>query len=87
MKMIFAATLAAAAAVAAVSPADARQGCGPGFHRGPHGHCRPNDGPGVVATVGPETLVIGNFYRDRGYWDGRRYYKHRYRWHNGWRYR
>jgi hypothetical protein len=22
-----------------------RQGCGPGFHRGPRGHCRPNRGP------------------------------------------
>jgi hypothetical protein len=22
-------------------------GCGPGFHRGPYGGCRPNGGPGV----------------------------------------
>lgn len=21
------------------------QGCGPGMHRGPMGHCRPNEGP------------------------------------------
>jgi hypothetical protein len=31
--------------------------------------------------------VIGNFYAGRGYWDGHRYYQHRDRWHNGWRYR
>lgn len=23
----------------------AAEGCGPGFHRGPHGHCRPDEHP------------------------------------------
>jgi hypothetical protein len=85
MKRIFAVALAAGVAFAAMSPAQARQGCGPGFHRGPYGHCRPNRGPGVVAVA--PGLVVGNFYGGRGYWDGRRYWQHRYRRHNGWGYR
>ncbi|HWA89319.1 MAG TPA: hypothetical protein VG889_04745 [Rhizomicrobium sp.] len=39
-------------------------------------------GPAVVA--GPR---IGVFYTGRGWWDGHRYWGHRYRWHGGWRYR
>jgi hypothetical protein len=42
VKMIIAAALAAGVALTAVSPADARQGCGPGHHRGPYGGCRIN---------------------------------------------
>jgi hypothetical protein len=85
MKKIFALAFAAGVAVAAASPADAREGCGPGFHRGPYGHCRPNRGQGVM--VNPGALIVGNFYGGRGYWDGRRYWQHRERWHNSWRYR
>ena len=84
MKKIFALALAAGIAVVATAPADARQGCGPGFHRGPYGHCRPNRDRVVVA---PGTLIVGNFYRGKGYWDGHRYWQRRHRWHNGWRYR
>lgn len=76
-----AATAAAAASLVVASPAEARQGCGAGFHRGYYGRCVPNRG--YRAPV----LVIGNFYHGRGYWDGRRYWQHRYRHHNGWRYR
>jgi hypothetical protein len=86
MKSIIALALAAGVAVAAASPADARQGCGPGFHRGPYGHCRPNGDRAMVA-VGPRALIVGNFYDRRGYWDGRRYWQHRYRRNNGWGYR
>lgn len=87
MKKLILPALAAAAIFAAVAPADAAQGCGPGFHRGVYGHCRPNRGPapGVGIAVGP--LVIGNFYAGRGYWDGHRYWAHREHWHGGWRYR
>jgi hypothetical protein len=85
MKKILAAALAAGAALTAISPADAAQGCGRGYHRGPYGHCRPNHVRQVVVT--PGGLVIGNFYRGRGYWSGHRYYRHRYWRHNGWRYR
>jgi hypothetical protein len=85
MKKLLALAFAAGAAVVATAPADARQGCGPGFHRGPYGHCRPNRDRVVVAA--PGTLIVGNFYRGKGYWDGQRYWQRRYRWHNGWRYR
>ena len=85
MKTIIALAAAAAATVVAVAPASAADGCGHGYHRGPYGHCRPNwrHGPAVV----PGPLVIGRFYNGRGYWDGNRYWWHRERWHNGWRYR
>ena len=83
MNRICALVLAAGLAVAVVSPAAARDGCGPGGHRGPYGHCRPNRGPVVVAPG----LVIGGFYSGRGYWDGHRYWHRRYRDHDGWRYR
>jgi hypothetical protein len=82
--------LAAGTAVATIPVANAREGCGPGFHRGPAGHCRPNGGydrgPAVVGGPGVR-LVIGNYYHGRGYWDGRRYYQNRYRHGGGWRYR
>jgi hypothetical protein len=85
MKKLIALALAAGVTVAAASSADAREGCGRGFHRGPYGHCRPNRGPDV--RMAPGALIVGNFYTGRGYWDGRRYWQRRYRWHNGWRYR
>ena len=87
MKRMFAAALAASVAFGAVSSAQAAEGCGPGGHRGPYGHCRPNGGPGPV-VVGPAGgLIIGNYYGGRGYWDGRRYWANRYAWRGGWRYR
>ena len=78
----------AATALAGATAAEARDGCGPGAHRGPYGHCRPNGygyAPGVV--VGGPGLVVDTFYPGRGYWDGHRYWQHRDRWHGGWRYR
>ena len=84
MKKLVLAALAAGVTLFAVAPANAADGCGRGYHRGPRGACRPNNGPGVV--VAPR-LVIGNYYHGRGYWDGRRYWRERYRDHRGWRYR
>lgn len=92
MKKILLAALASAAALAAVAPANARDGCGAGFHRGPYGHCRPNRGPDRGPHRGPGPvliapgLAIGTFYPGRGYWDGHRYWGHREAWHRGWRY-
>ncbi|WP_081504332.1 GCG_CRPN prefix-to-repeats domain-containing protein [Sphingomonas sp. PAMC 26621] len=83
MRKILLAAIAAGAAFTVVAPAEARQGCGVGAHRGPGGYCRPNRGRVVVAP----RLRIGGFYGGRGYWDGRRYCDHRYRYHGGWRYR
>jgi len=82
--------LAAGSVMAVAAPAEAREGCGPGGHRGPYGHCRPNRGPGPrgpVVGVGPGGLVIGNFYEGRGYWDGRRYWHNRDRRNGRWYYR
>ena len=84
MKTMLALALAAGVAIAAAAPAAARDGCGGGFHRGPAGHCRPNRGGYIVAPGRP---VIGVYYGNRGYWDGRRYYQRRYRHHGDWRYR
>jgi hypothetical protein len=39
-----------------VQSASAEGGCGPGFHRGPYGHCRPN-GPVVVAPGAPVVVA------------------------------
>lgn len=83
MRKILLAAIAAGAAFTVVAPAEARQGCGVGAHRGPGGYCRPNRGRVVVVP----RARIGVFYPGRGYWSGQRYYNHRYRWHGGWRYR
>ena len=86
MKKLILAALAAGVTLSAVAPAMAADGCGRGYHRGPRGGCHPNGGPGRV-VVAPG-LVIGNFYRGQGYWDGHRYWHNRYRdHHGGWRYR
>lgn len=76
MKFLTAA-ITAGLALSVVSVAEARDGCGRGFHRIPNGRCVPNLGPGpVVLTPG---LVIGRFYEGHGYWDGRRYWE-RHEW-------
>ncbi len=85
MNRFIAATLTAGMMIAGVSAVDARDGCGPGGYRGPHGHCRPlRGGPGFG---GAGVLVVGQHYPGRGYWDGRRYYQHRDRFHGDYRYR
>ncbi len=84
MKTMLALAVATTAVIGAMSTADARDGCGRGFFRGPAGHCRPMGGPRPVFVAVPR---IGIFYPGRGYWDGRRYWAHRYHHHGGWRYR
>ena len=86
MKTILTLALAATA-LAGATAVEARDGCGPGYFRGPYGHCRPMGGPGYGPAVIAPGLVIGTFYPGRGYWDGRRYWWHRDHWHGGWRYR
>ncbi len=74
--------------VALAAPAQARDGCGRGEHRGPHGRCWPNRGPGWDRGPGPGAWVEGRFYPGRGYWYQNRWYQHRYREHGrDWRYR
>ncbi|GAC1413862.1 MAG: hypothetical protein NVSMB69_16140 [Novosphingobium sp.] len=86
MKKLLLAAAAIGVALTATT-ADARQGCGPYGHRDYYGRCVPNRG-GRPVVVAPG-LVIGNFYRGRGYWDGHRYWAQRYRDHDrgDWRYR
>lgn len=86
-KTFLAATLVAGTALAAAAPADAAQGCGRGWHRGPYGRCVSDyrRDRAVVAAPGVR-LVIGNYYNGRGYWDGRRWYQHRRSYNHGWRY-
>lgn len=79
MKLLALIGLASAAALAIVSPAQARQGCGAGAHRGPYGHCRSNMNGGA--------FVVGRYYQHHGWWDGHRWEHHRYRYHHAWRYR
>jgi hypothetical protein len=46
--------------LAHVQSASAAGGCGPGFHRGPYGACRPN-GPvvyGAPVVVAPAPVVV-----------------------------
>jgi hypothetical protein len=86
MKKMFVLAISAIAAASslAVVPAEARQGCGVDYHRGPQGFCRPNRPVVVVRPAGPR---IGVFYMGGGYWDGRHYRSHRYWERGGWHYR
>jgi len=84
MKKLIAFALAAGITLSVGSTADARQGCGRGFHRGYHGRCVPND---RAWARHHRVLVVDRYYPGRGYWDGRRYWQHRTRWHGHWRYR
>ena len=88
MKKILSLAMAAGLAMGVASVAEARDGCGAGFHRNYRGHCVPNRGyrANAVRVAPGIRLIIGNYYHGRGYWDGRRYYHHRARHHGHWRY-
>jgi hypothetical protein len=61
--------------------AEARDGCGPGFHRGFYGWCRPNWRPYAYRPY-----LYGPGYRRFGYhrWGGYRWhYRYHYAWHRG----
>ena len=76
MKAIAALAVASGITMLAAAPADARQGCGPGFHRAPNGMCRPNrDMRGDMRDRDMhDRWVEGHYYAGHGYW-----------WHNEWR--
>jgi hypothetical protein len=57
MKYLFAAALVATT-IAGFGAANAAGGCGPGFHRGPYGGCRPNGDVVVVERPGPAVVVV-----------------------------
>ncbi|MBW6524756.1 hypothetical protein KZ810_14735 [Sphingomonas sp. RHCKR47] len=83
MKTLVLVAAALGGTLMASAPAEARQGCGPGFHRGYYGRCVANRWP-AYARRG---YVVHRYYPGRGYWYGNRFWVHRYRWHGGWRYR
>jgi hypothetical protein len=80
MKLIAALGIASTIAFIGATPASARQGCGPDFHRAPNGMCRPNRDRETV-------YIVGRYYPGHGYWYQNRWWHNRYRFHNMWRYR
>ena len=81
MKTLIALAAAAVVATAGTAPADARQGCGPGFHRAPNGMCRPNRDRMMRMRY-----VEGRYYGGHGYWWHNRWYQHRHRRNGVWIY-
>jgi hypothetical protein len=87
MKKILLGALCAAATLTAVSSADAAGGCGLQYHRDAYGHCRLNESGALIRSTRGGPVVVGSFDPHRGYWDGQRYWWHRYWSQGGWRYR
>jgi hypothetical protein len=56
LKVLSGVSVAVLLSLICVGAASAEGGCGPGFHRGPYGHCRPN-GPVVVAPAAPVVVA------------------------------
>jgi hypothetical protein len=65
MKYLFAAALVATTVAGFGASANAAGGCGPGFHRGPYGGCRPNGG--VVVVRRPPVVVVAPRVCPRGF--------------------
>jgi hypothetical protein len=79
MKTLIALGLATAIASIAAGPAQAREGCGRGFHRARNGMCRPN-------RDNRQEFVVGRYYSGRGYWWHNGWYQHRHRRNGVWIY-
>lgn len=77
LKIAGAALLALGTLAGSASVAEARDGCGPGFHRGVYGYCRPN-------WRGPRWGYHGGWRHRHWGWHHRPYGWHR-GWHHGWR--
>jgi hypothetical protein len=84
MKILAAVGVASAIALAASAPANARQGCGPGFHRAYNGVCRPNRDTRM--RMRQVRWTEGRYYSGRGYWWHNRWYQHRHRRNGVWIY-
>jgi hypothetical protein len=81
MRTLIAIAAVAVVATAGSSPALARQGCGPGFHRAYNGMCRPNRDRMMRVQY-----VEGHYYGGHGYWWHNRWYQHRHRRNGVWIY-
>jgi hypothetical protein len=86
MRVVGGIVLLAAVAIGVTSSANARGGCGEGWHRGPGGGCLRNGGADVVVAPGGGP-GIGVFVAGRGYWDGHRYWARHEMWRGHWRFR
>jgi hypothetical protein len=75
--VVFSAT--AIMAATAAMPVQAREGCGPGFHRARNGMCRPNRGTEM-------RRIEGRYYAGQGYWWHNRWYRGRHRRNGVWIY-
>jgi hypothetical protein len=84
MKLPLAILITVAGAALTATAAEARDGCGRGFERGPRGHCH---AVGAGWRGREQVWVVGRHYDGRGWWDGHRWYQNRERWRGGWRYR
>ena len=56
LKVLSVASATLLLSLVSIHGASAEGGCGPGFHRGPYGHCRPN-GPVIVAPAAPVVVA------------------------------
>ena len=100
VKLAVGAAMLGGLAVAAAAPADAGVSVGVGIgvpgpaYGHPHGawcyhhphRCGYRAGYVGPGYVGPAP-AIGVYYSNHGWWDGHRYWGHRYAYHGGWRYR
>jgi hypothetical protein len=57
MKFLIAAAVVATTMAGFGASANAAQGCGPGWHRGPYGGCQPNRAV-VVVRPAPRVVVV-----------------------------
>jgi hypothetical protein len=57
LKLLLTASAAILLSLVCIHGASAEGGCGPGFHRGPYGGCRPNRGPVVVVPGAPVVVA------------------------------
>jgi len=80
--LLLALAAAATTLVAAPQAAQARDGCGRGYHENRWGRCVLNREYRRDRVV----LTVGQYYPGQGYWDGHRYWRHRYMERNRWRY-
>jgi len=80
MKILIAIAAASVMAATAATPAAAREGCGPGFHRAMNGMCRANKGTQA-------RWLEGHYYPGHGYWWHSGWRQHRVRQRGIWIYR
>lgn len=89
VRNIAVALLALGTVAVTASAAEARDGCGPGFHRNFYGFCRPN---GFFRPIVVRPIYFGGYGWHRPHWHRvgwggwhRHWGWHHAGWHGGWR--